>query len=391
MPDASRISVLMIDSDPADVGLAQEIFGSLPGEYHLETAAELTAGLKRLDAGGIDVVLLDLKLPDSWGFGTFEKIAQKAAGIPIIVFSALDDADLALRAVRAGAQDYVVKGRMSPASLMRCVKYAVERYRHIGALLKSAGGKGSAKVVTFLGAKGGVGATTLVLNTAAALASTGRKTIALELAPYSSFSIHMGKPRALDLAELLRAEPANIDSRLVERHLVDLPVGFRALYAAPIASDPHPIQPEHAGAIIRGAAGCADFVLVDLPSQLAGAHQAAVLASDFSVLLLEPDPLCIEFGKNRAEMLRQFGLASTAFGFAIINRTPSANLMRPQEVQRQMGCGLLSVVPGAAEGCIAAFQAGQPLVSIQPESRFATAVHEFAEALAQSPVKILAI
>lgn len=391
MTEASRISILMIDSDPADVGLAQEIFAAFPEEYRLETTAQLDAGLKRLDAGGIDVVLLDLKLPDSAGFGTFEKIAQRAAGIPVIVFSASDDADLALRAVRAGAQDYVVKGRMSSASLVRCVKYAVERYHHIAALLKSTGGKGRAKVVTFLGAKGGVGATTLVLNTAAALAGTGRKTIALELAPYSSFSVQLGKPRALDLAELLRAEPAGINSQLIEQHLVDLPFGFRVLYAASRDLASQPIQPEHADAIIRAAAGCADFVLVDIPSQVASAHQAAVLASNYSVLALEPDPLCVEFGKNSAGMLRQCGLDSTAFGFAIINRTPLVNSMMPQEIQRQMGCGLLAIVPRAAEGCVAAFQASRPLVSIQPESRFAAVVQEFAEALARNPVKTLVI
>src|SRR5512135_2007287 len=144
MTDASLISILLIDSDPADVGLAQEVFGALPEEYRLETAADLAGGLERLDAGGNDIVLLDLKLPDSRGFGTFEKVVQKAAGIPIIVFSALDDADLALRAVRAGAQDYVVKGRMGSASLVRCVKYAVERHHHLAALLKRAGGKGGA-------------------------------------------------------------------------------------------------------------------------------------------------------------------------------------------------------------------------------------------------------
>jgi hypothetical protein len=63
----------------------------------------------------------------------------------------------------------------------------------------------------------------------------------------------------------------------------------------------------------------------------------------------------------------------------------------PQEIQRQMGCGLLAIVPRAAEGCVAAFQASRPLVSIQPESRFAAVVQEFAEALARNPVKTLVI
>jgi MinD-like ATPase involved in chromosome partitioning or flagellar assembly/ActR/RegA family two-component response regulator len=391
MEDVPRISILMIDSDPADVGLAKEIFGALPDEYSMETVGELAAGLKRLNAGGIDVVLLDLTLPDSGGFDTFEKIAQEGAGIPIIVFSNLDDAGLALRAVRAGAQDYVVKGRISPASLVRCVKYAVERHHHIAALLRRDRGKKGAKVVTFLGVKGGVGTTTLVLNTAAALASTGRKTITLELAPYSSFSVQLGKPRALDLAELLHAKPADINPRVIEQHIVDLPFGFRALYAAPSALTPMPIPPEHADAIIAAAAGCADFVVVDLPSQVASAHQAAVLASDYSVLVLEPDPLCTAFGKSSAEMLRQWGLDSTAFGCAVINRMPLENSLRPQEIQRNMECGLVTIVPGAAEGCSIAFQASRPLVSLQPESRFAATMRELAEALAQSPVKTLDI
>ena len=90
-------------------------------------ADRLSSGLELLTKGGVDVVLLDLSLPDSKGFDTFSKVHTHAKELPVIILTGLDDEELAMKAVRDGAQDYVAKGSVNSQSLVRSVRFAVER------------------------------------------------------------------------------------------------------------------------------------------------------------------------------------------------------------------------------------------------------------------------
>jgi PAS domain S-box-containing protein len=90
----------------------------------------LSEGLERLAAGGIDLVMLDLGLPDSNGLKTFGKVHANVPQLPIIVLSSLDDESVAMKTVHEGAQDYVVKGEnMDARLLVRTIHYAIERKR----------------------------------------------------------------------------------------------------------------------------------------------------------------------------------------------------------------------------------------------------------------------
>src|SRR5207244_12730207 len=79
--------------------------------------------------GGVDVVALDLGVPDGQGLETFVRAGRGAPHEPIVVISGLDDEQLALEAVRSGAQDYLVKGRIEGQLLARVLRYAIERKR----------------------------------------------------------------------------------------------------------------------------------------------------------------------------------------------------------------------------------------------------------------------
>jgi hypothetical protein len=87
----------------------------------------LSEGLEYLGSGGVDVVLLDLGLSDSQGLNTFEKMHSAANQVPIVILTGFKDDKLSLEAVRRGAQDYLIKGKLDSALLAKAITYAVER------------------------------------------------------------------------------------------------------------------------------------------------------------------------------------------------------------------------------------------------------------------------
>lgn len=128
------INVLLIEDNPGDTRLIHELFKEAKGvPTTLLCADRLSSGLQMLSKGGVDVVLLDLSLPDSKGFETFSSVHMHAKELPVIVLSGLDDEELAMEAVRDGAQDYITKGAVTSQSLMRSVRFAVERNRKMAA------------------------------------------------------------------------------------------------------------------------------------------------------------------------------------------------------------------------------------------------------------------
>jgi diguanylate cyclase (GGDEF)-like protein len=98
--------------------------------FSVAVAGRLAEGLERLCAGDTGLVLLDLSLPDSLGLDTFDKVYAHSPAVPIIVLTGNDDRTLALSAVKRGAQDYLVKGRLDRELLLRSMHYSIERKRY---------------------------------------------------------------------------------------------------------------------------------------------------------------------------------------------------------------------------------------------------------------------
>jgi DNA-binding NarL/FixJ family response regulator len=121
-------NLLLIEDNPGFAGLVRALLDEARDmQFRFETVDRLGAGLERVAQGGIEVVLLDLGLPDSQGLDTFLKARANMPQIPIIVLTGMDDDDLALEAVWAGAQDFLVKGKFDAKMLAHTLRYAIER------------------------------------------------------------------------------------------------------------------------------------------------------------------------------------------------------------------------------------------------------------------------
>ena len=124
-----QIRVLLVEDNPGDARLIVEMLRDVSDQFDLERVGQLEGALEALSRAAVDVVLLDLGLPDSQGLETFERTRERAGTEPIIVISGHDDEEMALAAVRSGAQDYLVKGRIEGQGLARVIRHAIERQR----------------------------------------------------------------------------------------------------------------------------------------------------------------------------------------------------------------------------------------------------------------------
>ena len=125
-----HLQILHFEDNPADAILVREIFSELTNiTCTLHNVVHLQEGLHQLSGNHYDLLLLDLNLPDSSGYATFETVKKSAGHVPVIIMSGLVDENLAVKAVQEGAQDYLIKGQFGANLLIRAILYAIERQK----------------------------------------------------------------------------------------------------------------------------------------------------------------------------------------------------------------------------------------------------------------------
>ena len=128
--DLKTVNILLVEDDLAEARLLQEVLKSFKvEEFCLTHAKRLQQAKEYLLQAQYDVVLLDLTLPDSVGLNSLHEIKQAIPSIPIVVLTNHNDEKFALEAVRAGAQDYLIKRQINVEGLIRALQYAIERQR----------------------------------------------------------------------------------------------------------------------------------------------------------------------------------------------------------------------------------------------------------------------
>jgi signal transduction histidine kinase len=124
------LQILLVEDNAGDARLLREMFRKERADsFKLTHLLNMSEALVHLAKGGVDVVLLDLGLPDGHGLETVRRARAAAPGIPLIVLTGLDDEVLAAQAMREGAQDYLIKGQIENRALPRALRHAIERHR----------------------------------------------------------------------------------------------------------------------------------------------------------------------------------------------------------------------------------------------------------------------
>jgi signal transduction histidine kinase len=135
-----EIRVLLIEDNPDDefmIELMLEEVSTGTTRFILSSVERLKEGFTYISKNKFDIILLDLTLPDSYGLNSFTRLHTHYPDIPIVVLSGLDDESVAIKAVREGAQDYLVKGLVDSNLISHAIRYAIQRHRLVNELESS--------------------------------------------------------------------------------------------------------------------------------------------------------------------------------------------------------------------------------------------------------------
>ncbi|BBW99904.1 fused response regulator/phosphatase [Mycolicibacterium moriokaense] len=127
--DERPFSVLLVEDDRADAVLVEELIADADPDMQVVWAPSMGAARRHLEVSRPDCMLLDLNLPDADGIKALDQVARHDVTMPVVVLTGLHDEHFGVSALAAGAQDYLVKGRVEPETLRRALLYAVERKR----------------------------------------------------------------------------------------------------------------------------------------------------------------------------------------------------------------------------------------------------------------------
>ena len=371
----------------------------------------LASALIELEKSRFDVVLCDLGLPDSQGLETFLKVHQAQPEIPIIVLSGTEDQETAHRAVLAGADDFLmkgwameggagqwraavargstdslVKGQTEPAGLMRSIRLAIDRRVRPGVASTSKVGQikeaRAGRVLGFIGARGGVGTTTVVLNLAEALTLLQKSVIAAELKPSAgAFGWQVHEAPAHHLGELANIEPDRITDSDVAKLLIRLPSGLRLLMAPAALTVLTELDPIRVNAVVRTLSRMGDLVLLDLPSQPTPASQQTIRGCDMIFLLVEPEPGCMEAAKAWLSLLSSWQVSKRQCGLIVVNRSALTTPIKAADIGTLVGAPLFGMVPSAPGECAAAIAKGVSAVLLYPDRTMALGIEDLGRRL----------
>lgn len=123
--------VLLVEDNPADAGIVQELLAEAGSSHHYKVlqVARVSEAVEKLEHIKTDVILLDLRLPDASGVQTVSEVRKASRETPIVVLTGVDDEELAMSCLDAGAQDYLSKGEIGTKALRRAIGYAITRIR----------------------------------------------------------------------------------------------------------------------------------------------------------------------------------------------------------------------------------------------------------------------
>ena len=262
---AESVWKVLLVEDNADVALSVRGMITVAGDeaFRVETADTMVRALNLLANETFDVVLLDLSLPDSHGLDTLATLQRYAGGTPVVVLTGLDSKAMALKAVAQGAQDYLVKGVVTPESLIRVMQYAVVRHKSDVNPVRPAAEK--ARVTGILGCKGGVGVTTIACHLSEEIKRQSAGDVLLvDLDPSEQSAAFLMRPKSEYTADEASTNLHRLDAQYWKRVVCTTDSGVDLLQSPGVVHFGHHLEPDRVRHVLRFVRGLYAHIVVDL-------------------------------------------------------------------------------------------------------------------------------
>jgi pilus assembly protein CpaE len=372
---AERILIVDDDVDSLKlIGLMLQRQG-----YEIVVANNGQQALARAHSDQPDLIILDIMMPDMDGYEVCRRLRHDPATqtIPIIMFTAKTLVDDKVAGFEAGADDYLTKPT-HPAELASRVKAVIAR----SAAQRRTGGD-QTMVMGFLGAKGGVGTTTLASNVAAALAKSDPTLLADFRLGQGTLGLSLGFGRSTGMANLLARPASDITARAVENELVTHNSGLRLLVSSCRPKETLlNVAPDSAAMIVRHLRTLARIVILDLGAGLNRTTARLLQEVDQLTMAVEPNRVALTLARETLHEIEQIGLAHAKISVVLVNRVQSSLQIPWQEAEQILNHEMTAIISPAPEVAFQAAEAGFPIVLFQPNSIVANQFTKLAEEVA---------
>ncbi len=352
--------------------------------YEISVATNGSQGLSKASAEQPDMMLLDVMMPDMDGYEVTRRMRgdPSLSHIPIIMFTAKSLVDDKVAGFEAGADDYLTKPT-HPAELTSRVKALLQR----ASLMRSTTPAPTerARIIGILGAKGGLGTTTLALNTAVALAQADEEVIAADLRPgQGSLGLMLGFSRAGGMGALLGKTVHEISLRAVESQLATHGTGLRLLLSSALPAEAvYSTAAGQAEQIVHHLASLCKVLVLDLGAGLNALNKRIVSECHEVLVAVEPQRVTLTMARNLLSELEASGISRARIDIVMVSRLRSSLQTSWQAAEAILDHSVQNIITPAPELAYQAAENGTPLIIVQPDSVTADQLRKLAKFAAQ--------
>jgi len=353
--------------------------------YQISAATNGQQGLEKAFEEDPDLILLDVMMPDMDGYEVTRRLRQNpaTAETPILMFTAKSQLDDKVIGFEVGANDYLTKPT-HPSELQARVKTLLARAGDKKEKPVTSGGSDTnGYVIGVLGARGGLGITTLVANLAAGLLNKTKSDVIVgEMLPgQGSLSLELGLDSAKGLVDLLGLGRINDLSReKIRESLTNHGSGLKFLLASDRPRDMQLInQVSNYEAVVTGLASLARFVVLDLGVGIQPFAPKIIPHCDDVLVLLEGVPNTIIHTKALIDDIASFGLNKRNINVVLNNRVRSDTQLASSQVQTKLDHEIIGTLTPAPELFVQATRMQTPAILCQPESLTARQVSKLVD------------